>query len=79
MDQYNVHEAKTHLSKLLERVEAGEDIIISRAGHPIARLSSCRGSLAPRTPGAWRGQVTIATDFDDLPDRLKSAFDGEGE
>ena len=77
MDQFNVHDAKTHLSKLLERVELGEQIIISRAGKPIALLSSCRGANSPRTPGAWRGQVAIEPDFDDLPTHLRSAFRGD--
>ena len=78
MEQVNVHEAKTHLSRLLERVEAGEEIVISRSGRPVARLTSYRGLASQRRPGAWRGRVRIAPDFDDLPPELSAAFGGEG-
>lgn len=76
MDQVNVHEAKTHLSRLLERVEMGEEIVIARAGHPVARLVPFR-TRGTRTPGAWRGKVRIAADFDELPAELAIAFLGE--
>ena len=77
MNQVNVHEAKTHLSRLLERVEAGEEIVISRAGRPVARLVSYRGLTSRRRPGAWRGRVRIAPDFDELPPNVAAAFGGE--
>lgn len=71
----NVHEAKTHLSKLLRRVEAGEDIIIGRAGEPVARLTRLKpADAAPRPLGTWRGQVEIADDFDVLPDEVIDVF-----
>ena len=73
----NVHDAKTNLSKLLERVEGGEEIIISRAGRPVARLVAYRGLASRRRPGAWRGRVRIAPDFDELPPELRAAFRGE--
>jgi prevent-host-death family protein len=73
----NVHEAKTTLSSLLQRVEAGEEIVISRAGHPVARLVPMGQSRARRRPGAWRGRVRIAPDFDELPEPLARAFRGE--
>lgn len=76
MEQVNVYEAKTQLSRLLERVEAGEVIVIAHAGRPIARLVPYTHS-AERHPGAWRGQVRIAEDFDDLPEGLLGAFGGE--
>ena len=76
MDQVNVHEAKTHLSRLLERVEAGEEIVISRAGRPVARLVAYRGLRSRRRPGAWRGRVEIAPDFDELSPDLAAAFQG---
>ena len=78
MEQVNVHDAKTHLSRLLERVEAGEEIVIARAGHPVARLTSYRGLASQRRPGAWRGRIRIAADFDELPPELARAFRGEG-
>ena len=73
----NVHEAKTHLSKLLEAVEAGEEVIIARAGKPIARLVSVAARTEPRTPGSWRGRVFMADDFDETPEELIAAFHGD--
>ena len=73
----NVHEAKTHLSRLLEAVEAGEDVVIARAGKPIARLVPAAARTQPRTPGAWQGQVVIADDFDETPEDLIAAFHGD--
>lgn len=71
----NVHEAKTHLSRLLERVEAGEEIVIARAGRPVARLLPA-GPVEARVPGSARGQVTIRDDFDaPLPDELLEDFE----
>ena len=61
----NVHEAKTHLSRLLARVESGEEIIIARAGKPIARLVEIKETPARRTPGMDKGKVVIHPDFDD--------------
>lgn len=71
----NVHEAKTQLSKLLRRVEAGEDIFIGRAGEPVARLTRITpGDAAPRPLGTWRGRVSIADDFDALTEEVEAAF-----
>ena len=67
-DTVNVHEAKTHLSQLLARVEHGEEIIISRHGQPVARLVPHARQRAPRRPGIWRGKVTVAADFEDFSD-----------
>ena len=75
----NVHEAKTHLSRLLEAVEAGEDVVIARAGKPIARLVPATTRTRPRTPGAGRGQGWIADDFDDTPEELIAAFRGDAD
>ena len=70
-----MHEAKTTLSKLVERVERGEDIVIARNGKPVARLVpvASTSSLAS-VRGAWRGRIRIAEDFDGLPDDLAEAF-----
>jgi prevent-host-death family protein len=74
----NVYEAKTHLSQLLDRAAAGEEIVIARAGRPIARLVALSaGSSRNRVPGAWRGKVSIADDFDELPAEMDAAFGGE--
>jgi len=73
----NIHEAKTHLSRLLERVRLGEDVVIAKAGHPIARLTPIEPPQAPRKPGSAKGKVVIAPDFDDpLPDDLLAEFEG---
>ncbi len=72
----NVHEAKTHLSRLLEAVERGEDVIIARAGKPVARLVPIQ-SVRTRRPGAWKGRITVADDFDETPAEVVAAFEGE--
>lgn len=73
----NIHDAKTHLSRLIEQVEKGEEVVIARSGRPVARLVPLREPSGPRMPGAWRGRVTIADDFDELPAELAAAFAGE--
>ncbi|MFP4502036.1 MAG: type II toxin-antitoxin system Phd/YefM family antitoxin [Candidatus Hydrogenedentota bacterium] len=77
MKTANIHEAKTHLSRLLERVAQGEEIIIANAGKPVARLVPYHLEPAPREPGIWQGKVEIAADFDDLPEDIAAAFRGE--
>lgn len=72
----NVHEAKTHLSRLLERVAAGEEIVLGKAGRPVARLVPYRESRPPRQPGALEGRIWIAPDFDDLDPEVLDAFEG---
>lgn len=64
VETVNIHEAKTHLSRLVEKVEAGEEIIIARAGRPVARLVAFRRTTRPRVPGRWRDQIVVAPDFD---------------
>lgn len=71
----NIHEAKTHLSRLVERVEAGEEVVIARAGRPVARLIRFRPRTDPRTPGFWRGRVHLAPDFDQTDGELLDAFE----
>ena len=61
--QINIHEAKTHLSELLQRVMNGEEIIIAKAGNPIARLTRFEGNPQPRIPGNDVNLVSIAEDF----------------
>ncbi len=72
MKPINVHEAKTHLSKLLERVERGEEITIARAGKPVAKLVPFTDQDAGRRPfGLFKGQIVMSGDFDDpLPDEF---------
>jgi prevent-host-death family protein len=73
----NIHEAKTHLSRLLERVSRGEEIVIARAGRPVARLVPYLEEAPPRKPGGWEGRVWMADDFDELPEEIAAAFRGE--
>ena len=61
----NIHEAKTHLSRLLELVRNGEDVVIAKAGKPVARLVAVQARPARRTPGMDKGMVFIHPDFDD--------------
>ena len=75
MTQVGMHEAKTKLSQLVERAEAGEEIVIARNGKPVARLVPvARRNSFSSIYGIWRGQVHIADDFDELPDDIAEAF-----
>lgn len=72
----NIHEAKTHLSRLLVQAGEGEEIIIAKAGKPIARLVPIKDHVPLRKPGIAKGQVTIAPDFDaPLPEPILEAFE----
>lgn len=71
----NVHEAKTTLSQLLRRVQAGEEIVIAKDGHPVARLVPLAEAPRPRELGFAAGRVTIAPDFDaPLPPDVLAGF-----
>ena len=70
----NISEAKTHLSALIEKVMAGEEVIIGKAGKPVAKLVRYEGNAEPRQPGALKGKIKIAKDFDELPDDIAEAF-----
>jgi prevent-host-death family protein len=77
MDLVNVHEAKTQLSRLLQRVEDGEEIVIGRAGRPVAKLVAYEKPRVARKPGGWEGKVVIHGNFDDpLPEEVLAAFEG---
>jgi prevent-host-death family protein len=77
----NVHEAKTHFSKLLERAHAGEEIILAKAGKPYARLVPIEAAPRPhRQPGRFKGQLATIPDsvwFDPLPDDELDAWEGK--
>lgn len=60
----NIHEAKTHLSRFLEKAAAGEEIIIAKAGKPVAKLVSLQSMPAPRKLGMFKGQLNVPEDFD---------------
>lgn len=77
---YNLYEAKTALSRLVDRAAAGEEIVIAKAGKPLAKLVAFPRTGVPRKPGGWEGQVRTSEDFDaPLPDELLAAFEGHGE
>ena len=70
-----MHEAKTTLSRLVARAQAGEEIVIARNGIPVARLVAvAETNSMVSVRGRWRGQVRIAADFDELPDDVAEAF-----
>ena len=70
----NISEAKAQLSALIEKVMAGEEIIIGKAGKPVARLVKYDINRPARQPGALKGKIKIADDFDVLPDDVARAF-----
>jgi prevent-host-death family protein len=61
----NIHQAKTHFSKLVDRVLQGEEVVIAKAGRPVARLVPLAPRVPRRTPGSARGQVEMGADFDE--------------
>jgi len=76
MISVNVHEAKTHLSRLLERVAAGEEIIISKANKPMAKLTPLSKPQMDRVPGLDKGVIQIPDDFDaPLPQDVLALFE----
>jgi prevent-host-death family protein len=82
MTKVNVHEAKTHLSRYLDRVEAGETVILCRHNKPIAEIRPipAKPKRKPRSPGIDKGKITIPPEFfDPLPEDIVRIFNGEGE
>ena len=79
MATVNVHEAKTHLSKLLEKVAAGEEVIIAKAGKPVARLTAYFGESAKPILGSERGRFVIPDDFDAPDPELEELFYGSDD
>ena len=77
MKQVNIHQAKTELSKLVERAESGEEIVIARAGKPVARLVAMTPRRSPRRLGLLDGKFKIPDDFNKpLPESILRAFEG---
>jgi prevent-host-death family protein len=77
----NISEAKASLSKLIEQVLNGEEVVIGKAGKPVAKLVPYQMETRPRLLGAgqWKGKIWMADDFDDLPEDLLKLFTGEVE
>jgi prevent-host-death family protein len=75
----SLYEAKTHLSRLIERAAAGEEIVIAKSGRPRARLVPLEDTRARRVPGRGKGQWRVRKDFDaPLPDEVTRGFEGPG-
>jgi prevent-host-death family protein len=76
LEQVNMHAAKTHLSRLVERAEGGEEIVISRAGKPAAKLVPVvEKKPGRRKLGGWEGKVWIAPDFDEFDKEIERMFE----
>ncbi len=75
----NIYDAKTRLSELVDQAAAGKEIVIAKAGRPVARLVPLKAVGGGRRPGRWAGRMSIADDFDaPLPDATVGDFEGEG-
>jgi prevent-host-death family protein len=75
----NMHQAKTTLSRLVDRALAGEEIILAKAGRPAVRLVPVPQRDGPRVPGRLEGRIWMAEDFDELPSEILDAFEGRRE
>ena len=76
MKAVNIHEAKTHLSRLIARVARGEEITLAKAGRPVAKIVPIAPHVVRRVPGTARGCITVASDFDaPLPKELQKRFE----
>ncbi len=76
LEQINIHDAKTQLSKLLKKVQSGEEVVIAKSGKPIARLVPFCSKPIKRTPGTAKGKIFIADDFNEpLPEKILEDFE----
>lgn len=76
MTTVNIHQAKTHFSKLVDAVMLGEEIIIAKAGKPAAKLVPISPKKPKRKPGSLKGKISIADDFDTpLPNNILNTFE----
>lgn len=79
MATVNLHDAKTHISRLVDRAARGEEIVIARAGKPVARLVALEPKSRKRKLGLYAGRIKLARDFDRLPADIQAAFEGDPE
>lgn len=77
MQIFNIHQAKTNLSKLIEKTQKGEDIVIAKAGKPVIKLEVYKEKLKPRKLGLWKGKVWVSPDFDEEDEEINKLFYGE--
>lgn len=73
----NMHEAKSSLSRLVARALKGDEIVVSKAGRPLVRLVPVAREAKARRPGRWKGRVSMARDFNNLPEEIVDAFEGK--
>ena len=78
MEIYNIHQAKTNLSKLIEKTMQGQEIVIAKAGKPMVKLSEYKEKLKKRKSGLWKGKVWMSKDFNDEDEEINRLF-YEGE
>lgn len=76
MNLVNIHQAKTHLSKLIKQSLAGEEIIIAKAGKPMVKLVPYPEEKKPRKPGIWKGKIWVSEDFDNESEEINALFYG---
>ena len=77
MELTNIHQAKTHFSRLVDRASAGEEIIIGKAGKPVARLIPYKPLKPKRKPGSLKGKIKILPGFDEMDKEIEKLFYGE--
>lgn len=77
MQIFNIHQAKTNLSKLIDKTQKGEDVIIAKAGKPVAKLVAYKEKMKPRKFGLWKGKVWMADNFNDEDKEINKLFYGE--
>lgn len=75
----NIHEAKTNLSRLIAQALSGKEIIISKAGEPVAKLIAYKEELKPRKLGLWKGKIKMSDNFDDEDPEINKLFYGEDD
>jgi len=77
MQIFNIHETKTHFSKLIALVEKGNEVVIGRAGKPVAKLVSIKVQQKKRKPGLLKGKIWVSPDFDDEDPQINELFYGK--
>jgi prevent-host-death family protein len=75
----NIHSAKAHLSRLIKRALAGEEVVIAHSGQPLVRLTPVQQDSTPRQGGQLKGRIRIAENFDEFDEELERAFYGDSE
>lgn len=77
MHTVNIHQAKTNLSRLIEKALSGEDVVIAKAGKPVVKLIKFKEKKQWRKPGLWKGKIRVSEDFDDEDEEINKLFYGQ--